>query len=47
MNTALLRETYQALLEPAKKFQTHYLPQIKEKAATLDAGKVMAMVRGG
>ena len=47
MNTALLRETYQALLEPAKKLQTQYLPQIKEKAATLDAGKVMAMVRGG
>ena len=47
MNTALLRETYQGLLEPAKKLQTQYLPQIKEKAATLDAGKVMAMVRGG
>ena len=47
MSTALLRETYQGLLEPAKKLQTQYLPQIKEKAATLDAGKVMAMVRGG
>ena len=46
MNTALLRETYQSLLEPAKQLQTQYLPQIREKAATLDAGKVMAMVRG-
>ena len=47
MSTALLRETYQGLLEPAKQLQTQYLPQIREKAATLDAAKVMAMVRGG
>ncbi|CDS54320.1 hypothetical protein [Polaromonas sp. CG9_12] len=46
MNTALLRETYQGLLAPAKKLQTDYLPQIQQKAATLDAGQVMAMVRG-
>ena len=46
MNTALLRETYQGLLAPAKKMQTDYLPQIRQKAATLDAGQVMAMVRG-
>ena len=46
MSTALLRETYQGLLEPAKQLQTQYLPQIREKAATLDAAKVMAMVRG-
>ena len=47
MNTALLRETYQGLLEPAKKMQLEYLPQIQQKAATLDAAQVMAMVRGG
>ena len=46
MNTALLRETYQGLLEPAKQLQTQYLPQIQQKAATLDAAQVMAMVRG-
>ncbi|MBG6072533.1 MULTISPECIES: YcjF family protein [unclassified Polaromonas] len=46
MNTALLRETYQGLLAPAKQMQTDYLPQIQQKAATLDAGQVMAMVRG-
>jgi uncharacterized protein (DUF697 family)/tellurite resistance protein len=46
MSTALLRETYQHLLGPAKQMQAHYLPQIQEKAATLDAGKIMAMVRG-
>jgi uncharacterized protein (DUF697 family) len=46
MNTQLLRETYQGLLEPAKQLQTKYLPQIQQKAQTLDAGQVMAMVRG-
>ena len=46
MSTALLRETYQGLLEPARQMQTQYLPQIQQKAATLDAAQVMAMVRG-
>ncbi len=46
MSTALLRETYQGLLAPAKQMQTQYLPQIQQKAATLDAAQVMAMVRG-
>ena len=47
MSTALLRETYQGLLAPARQMQTQYLPQIQQKAATLDAAQVMAMVRGG
>ena len=46
MNTALLRDTYQGLLEPARQLQTQYLPQIQQKAATLDAAQAMAMVRG-
>ena len=46
MSTALLRETFQGLLEPAKQLQTQYLPQIQQKASTLDAAQVMAMVRG-
>ena len=46
MNTQLLRETYQGLLAPAKQLQTQYLPQMREKAGTLDAAQVMAMVRG-
>ncbi|MEW5966172.1 MAG: DUF533 domain-containing protein [Pseudomonadota bacterium] len=45
MNTALLRETFQNLLGPAKQLQTQYLPQIRQQANTLDMGKVMAMVR--
>lgn len=46
MSTAMLRETFQGLLGPAKQMQAEYLPQIREKASTLDAGKIMAMVRG-
>ncbi|MCZ4313831.1 DUF533 domain-containing protein [Comamonadaceae bacterium G21597-S1] len=47
MSTALLRETYQGLLAPARQMQTQYLPQIRHKAGTLNAAQVMAMVRGG
>ena len=47
MSTALLQETFQNLLEPAKQMQAQYLPQIQATAQTLDAGKVLAMVRGG
>jgi len=47
MNTALLRETYQSLLAPARQLQTQYLPQIQQKASTLDMAQVMALVRGG
>lgn len=46
MSTAMLRETFQNLLGPAKQMQSQYLPQIQQKAATLDAGKIMAMMRG-
>ena len=47
MSTALLRDTFQNLLGPAKQLQTQYLPQIQQKASTLDATQIMAMVRGG
>jgi uncharacterized protein (DUF697 family)/tellurite resistance protein len=46
MNTAMLRDTFQNLLGPAKQMQAQYLPQIQQKAATLDAAQVMAMIRG-
>ncbi len=45
MSTALLQQTFQSLLEPAKQLQTQYLPQIQQRASTLDAGKIMAMVK--
>lgn len=47
MSTAVLRDTFQNLLGPAKQMQTQYLPQIQQQAATLDMGRVMSMVRGG
>jgi len=47
MNTSMLKDTFQNLLSPAKQLQTHYLPQIRQQAETLDMGRVMAMVRGG
>ena len=45
MNTAMLRDAFQNLLGPAKQMQTRYLPQIQQKAATLDAAQVMSMMR--
>lgn len=47
MSTAVLRETFQELLGPAKQLQNQYLPQIREKAATLDARQIMGLARGG
>lgn len=46
MNTAVLRQTYDELWGSAQQMQTQYLPQIREKAATLDMGQVMTMARG-
>ncbi|MDP2027484.1 YcjF family protein [Sulfuriferula sp.] len=46
MNTAMLKDTFQNLLGPAKQMQTQYLPQIQQQASTLDMGRVMTMVRG-
>lgn len=46
MNTALLKDTFQNLLAPAKQMQAQYLPQIQQQATTLDMGKVMSLVRG-
>jgi uncharacterized protein (DUF697 family)/uncharacterized tellurite resistance protein B-like protein len=46
MSTALLQETFQSLLTPAKQLQQQYLPQIEQKARSLDMGQVMNLVRG-
>lgn len=45
MSTAVLQQSFQNLLGPAKEMQTRYLPQIQQRAATLDAGQIMAMVK--
>lgn len=46
MSTALLQDTFQSLLTPAKELQQQYLPQIEQKAQSLDLGQVMNLVRG-
>lgn len=46
MKSAILRDTFQNLLEPAKQLQAQYLPEIQQKAGTLDITQVMSMVRG-
>lgn len=49
MPTELSRDSFQELLVPARQMQQQqqqqHLPQIREKAAMLDAGAFMAMVR--
>lgn len=47
MSTQLLQESFQGLLGPAKQMQTQYLPQIQQRAQTLDATQIMNLVRGG
>lgn len=46
MSTQLLQDSFQNLLGPARQLQAQYLPQIQQQAAGLDAGRIMAMVRG-
>ena len=46
MNTAVLQDSFNNLLGPAKEMQAQYLPQIREKAQNLDMSQVMSLVRG-
>lgn len=46
MSTALLKDSYAELLGRAKGMQSQYLPQIEDKARTLDMQQVIGMVRG-
>lgn len=46
MSTQLLQDSFQGLLGPAKQMQSQYLPQIQQRAQTLDATEIMNMVRG-
>ncbi len=46
MSGALLRETFQELLGPAKRMQTDYLPRIRQEAGNLDMNRIMSMARG-
>lgn len=46
LSTQMLKDAFASVTQEAQGLQTRYLPQIQEKARTLDAGKVLAMVRG-
>ncbi|WP_295852670.1 DUF533 domain-containing protein [uncultured Xylophilus sp.] len=45
-STQMLKDSYQGVLQEAQGLQTRYLPQMQEKARTLDAGSVLQLVRG-
>ena len=46
LSAQMLRETYESVVKEGRALQGEYLPAIREKASTLDATKVLAMVRG-
>ena len=46
LSAPMLKEAYASVVGEAKQLQSRYLPAIQDKARTLDAGKVLAMVRG-
>jgi uncharacterized protein (DUF697 family) len=46
MSAALLKQTFQETLAPAKDLQTKYLPEIQQRASTLNATEIMALVKG-
>jgi uncharacterized protein (DUF697 family)/tellurite resistance protein len=47
MDSRLLKETFQNLLESAKQMQAQYLPQIRQKAENFEMGQIMSLVKGG
>ncbi|QKJ66302.1 DUF533 domain-containing protein [Deefgea piscis] len=46
MSAALLQQSFQETLAPAKDLQTKYLPEIQQRASTLNATEIMALVKG-
>ncbi len=47
LSAQVLKEAYARMTQEAQGLQGRYLPAIQERARTLDAGKVLGMVRGG
>jgi uncharacterized protein (DUF697 family)/tellurite resistance protein len=47
MSTAVLKQTFNELMAPAKQLQENYAPQIQEKARSVNMADVIAMVKGG
>jgi uncharacterized protein (DUF697 family)/tellurite resistance protein len=46
LSTQMLKDAYAGVMQEAQGLQTRYLPAMQEKARTLDAGKILSMVRG-
>ena len=46
MSSAMLKQSFNELLAPAKALQANYLPQIQEKARNLDMADVISVVKG-
>ena len=47
LSAQMLKDAYAGMAQEAQGLHVRYLPQMREQARTLDAGKVLAMVRGG
>jgi uncharacterized protein (DUF697 family)/uncharacterized tellurite resistance protein B-like protein len=46
LSTQMLKDAFSGVVKEGQNLQTQYLPAIQEKARTLDAGKVLSLVRG-
>jgi len=46
LSAQMLKDTFSGVVKEGQSLQTQYLPAIQEKARTLDAGKVLSLVRG-
>lgn len=46
LSTQMLKEAYAGITQEAQGLRDRYLPQMEQQSRTLDAGKVLSMVRG-
>jgi len=46
LSAQTLKDAFSGVVKEGQNLQTQYLPAIQEKARTLDAGKVLSLVRG-
>lgn len=47
LSTQMLKDAYSHTMQKGKNLHASYLPQIQERARTLDTAQILAMVRGG
>lgn len=45
LSTQMLKDAYAGVMQEGQGLQTRYLPQMQEKARTLDVGQILSMVR--